>query len=192
MPKDEGWRDDWELAFPSPYLGSQHLKGKDITLTISRIERPELTMFNTRTKRTEEKKRLVLYFHELAHGGPDDPTCLLCNKTNARTIGALYGRSCDEWIGKRITVYPEKWRVDKETNEITWALRIRPERPSDRAPSHADEVKAILAELQRELLPAELNALARRIKALPTDLPDRPLLEKSWRRLNNAMKGADR
>ena len=61
---------------------------RDLTLTISDVE----------VKHFDDGTKLVISFRE------GDQT-LICNKTNANTIGDLYGEDTDDWIGQRITLY---------------------------------------------------------------------------------------
>lgn len=129
MAADDAWQENWELAFPSEYIGACHLQGKDVTLTISRAIRPELEMVKTsasgKVKRSKEK-RLVLLFSELERRPDGEPRSLLLNKTNARTIAALHGKAPKAWAGKRITLFAEEvdaWGQRKE------AVRIRPRVP---------------------------------------------------------------
>jgi len=203
------WRDNWELAFPSEYLGAQHLHDRDQVLTISKVDRPELDMLDPGTNQRVRKRKLVLHFAELARGGPDDPKMMILNKTNARTIAALYGKAVDAWVGKRITVYPTETQVGREMKAC---VRIRPKStaelrrevvkgpdspPPDSATTPPDdlvaEVKGIVEGMAHALeQPDLMPALRERIMALPKDLPDRPLLEKSYKRLRAQLAAPQR
>lgn len=207
MSKEEPWRDNWELAFPSEYLGSQHLHNRDVIVTISAINRPELEMFNTKTNRSEKKRKVVINLAELdaaRERDPESPRAWLCNKTNARTIAGLYGRNMDEWIGKRITLYPMKFRVDKDTGEITWAVRVRPvvpsqarakgsgspapsreDSPPESAAGQAESVKVIFSEMQKSPTAGRIAGVRKMIDNLPAGA-DRDMAEKSFARFQRS------
>ncbi len=93
------------------------LDGKDRTVTIDRVVGGELT--STGGKKT---KKPLCYFKESKSGKP-----LALNATNGRTIAGLYGNNTDEWLGKRITLYPTTTQMGGETVE---AIRVRPQIPS--------------------------------------------------------------
>lgn len=95
----------WRLAFEHNYIGVADLKGKDVTLTISKIVRPELEM--VKKGKREKQRKLVFHFRELESRPEGTPRMLVCNRTNAETIADLYGDVMDEWVGKRITLFPD-------------------------------------------------------------------------------------
>ena len=96
--------------FPGRFVKAALLKGKDATVTISKVE-PEKLL--TESGGVEEK--WVLGFSET-----DRP--LILNRTNAECIGAMFGRRSAGWIGKRITIYPTRVRKGPETVD---AIRVR-------------------------------------------------------------------
>jgi hypothetical protein len=145
MAAPDAWRDDWQLAFPHRYIGAPDLRGRDVTLTISRVDLEELEMF--RAGKKERKKKLVLYFAELASRDAEtEPTMLLCNKTNAGTIAGLYGKRVDDWTGERITLYPAEIEAFGKVQE---AVRIRPKAPPQRtrarSPEESERAKQVQA-----------------------------------------------
>jgi hypothetical protein len=72
-------------AFPSRYLRPDDLRGRTPVVTIDRVSR----------ERIGEDQRFIVWFADVAKG-------LVCNKTNATTIGRLHGDETDQWPGKRI------------------------------------------------------------------------------------------
>jgi len=80
---------DLNEIFTSNSLKAQDLKGREVTVTVSGYEAVDF----------DDGKKLVLSFQE------SDRT-LVCNKTNGSTIGGLYGTNLDNWIGKKITLFP--------------------------------------------------------------------------------------
>lgn len=106
-----------ELMFPSKYLCAADLieAGRDVPVTITRVFKDEL---QTRDGKREEKWLLEF------DGAKKK---LVLNKTNAGTIAALHGLESDAWIGRRITLYPEKVL---SFGKLTDAIRIRPTAPA--------------------------------------------------------------
>lgn len=91
-----------------------HLSGKDAVLTIKRVEAGHVTG----AKGKKDKKPIV-------HFEKTDKKLGL-NKTNGKTIAAMYGSETNEWIGKRITVYATTTEFGSETVEC---IRVRPKIP---------------------------------------------------------------
>lgn len=106
--------DDIRAMYDSRWIGAFHLSGKDVTLTISRIEMAEL-----RSTGNKVEKKPAVYFKETDKGLP-------LNKTNMKLLGGMYGFNHREWSGKRITVYPTKVQFGGSTVD---AVRIRPTIP---------------------------------------------------------------
>lgn len=75
-------------AFPSKYLKASELQGQQVPVTMGRVEFEQL---NGETK-------LILYFDGKQKG-------IVLNKTNAMTIGGLYGAETDGWFGKPIILF---------------------------------------------------------------------------------------
>lgn len=98
------------------------LNGKDVTVTISRVEAGTLTGQGGR-----KAKKPVVYFEGKEKG-------LALNATNAKTIAALYGNYTEKWVGRQITLYPATTQMNGETVEC---IRVRPSAP--KAPSAKQE-----------------------------------------------------
>lgn len=83
---------DYRSMFDRDYIGAWDLKGRDVTVTIVKVEARKLrNQKNTATK--------PIIFFERAEKG------FACNKTNGKTIAELYGADTDQWLGKSITLY---------------------------------------------------------------------------------------
>lgn len=106
---------DFRSFFDQPYVGAWDLNGKDVTVTISKVAGGEVMGDGGRKSR-----KLILYFE-----GKDKP--MVCNKTNGKTIAALYGNDASDWIGKSITLYPTTTTMGSETKDC---IRVRPRVPS--------------------------------------------------------------
>lgn len=87
--------DHFELLFPSEYIKHVELQGKDVTLTIKKVWLDNLQMRGGR-----KKKKGVLAFEETEKK-------LVLGRENAEIIVGLYGKYTSDWVGKRITIYPD-------------------------------------------------------------------------------------
>ncbi|HUC34545.1 MAG TPA: hypothetical protein VMR48_02485 [Gaiellaceae bacterium] len=121
-PEPVGWEGDWRLAFPERYLKHQHLRGRDVTLTISRVQLPVLDMVLPGTRPKRERK-LIISFKEL-EGRSDVPNIWIAGKRSCRMIEALYGRRPPDWVGKRITLYADPDVTDSKGVKVG-GIRVR-------------------------------------------------------------------
>lgn len=108
--------DHVDLMFPNRYLKSGDLKGKDVPLTISKVEMEELT----RTDGNEELKPVV-HFAEMENRSGDDKKVLVLGKTTSRQIASLHGKRTADWRGKKITLYPT---MVKAWGKMVEAIRV--------------------------------------------------------------------
>ncbi len=114
--------------FDNQYLAADDLRGKPWTLTIQSVTKAKLPSGKTGKSET----RGIVRFDELeAKATKDKPAmALVLNRTNAKTIKALYGKDTSEWIGKRITIYPTTCSSFGKTVDC---IRIEAEVPSGAA-----------------------------------------------------------
>lgn len=108
---------DYRSMFDRDYIAAFDLLGKDRTVTISKVVAGTL-----RNKSTSSKKP-VIYFKGAEKG-------FAINKTNGKTIAAMYGNDTGKWIGKRITLFPTTTTFGSETMEC---IRVRPQIPKGEA-----------------------------------------------------------
>ncbi len=94
-----------DQVFPSNYLKADDLKGRDVTLTISKWGMEKLG----------EDQRLVCHFQGKEKG-------LVTNRTNADRIAYYHGDDTDGWIGKQIILGTELVSFQGKT---TPALRVK-------------------------------------------------------------------
>lgn len=125
------WKGDYRLAFPHDYISAADLKGKDVPLTISKVELSEVRVIsgkdNGNGKKEETKqKKLCLHFHELRGRKKGEPRMLLLNKTNATTIGQLYGKEAGNWVDRGVILYPTTCLAFGKREDC---IRIREEAP---------------------------------------------------------------
>jgi hypothetical protein len=108
-------RTHWkELADPR-YIGAYALpNGDDLTVTITRVQREEVTVDGGR-----KEEHTVVYLQ--------DQKPLILNATNGKTIARLYGPYIEEWVNKRITLFGSTARLG---NDLVECLRIRPSVPA--------------------------------------------------------------
>jgi hypothetical protein len=99
--------------FPSKYLKSSDLQGSVANVKIDRVT----------VEQIGDDRKLVMYFVGKSKG-------MVLNKTNARTIGDVYGEDTDEWIEKPIEVFSMK--VDFQGRMVD-GLRIRVPAPRKQA-----------------------------------------------------------
>lgn len=99
---------------PSPHLEALDLGekiGAEMVVTIKGVDRKEVG--------AEKVTKGVVYFQEVSRG-------LVLNKTNSRTIAALYGLDTDNWIGKSITIYRSETSMQGKTVPC---IRVRDKQP---------------------------------------------------------------
>lgn len=103
---------DVALLHPSRFLKSQEFQGKDVTYTIKSIVLEELEDENA-----QKKVKGLMTFEET-------PKALVINRTNSDCIKGMFGRETNNWIGKRVTLFPEPF-FNRMTKEHTTAIRVR-------------------------------------------------------------------
>lgn len=97
--------------FPSAYLKASDLEGREVRLTMGRVDREEIGT----------DKKLVLYFKEREKG-------LVLNKTNAYTIEAAHGDDTDDWFGNPLILF--SIRTEYQGKPVD-GLRCRVPTPKD-------------------------------------------------------------
>jgi len=109
---------DFRSMFSSEYIGSWDIDERgEVTVTIESVKAGDLTGQNGR-----KDKKPIIYFEGAVKG-------FVANKTNCKTIAALYGSTkTEDWIGKRITLITVPTTV-VGTGEATRGIRVKPEVP---------------------------------------------------------------
>lgn len=96
-------------AFPSKYLKANDLQGRDVVVTMDRVE------FEPVGNKREMKA--VLYFQGKDKG-------LVLNKTNANKITEITGSALtEEWRGHRIRIYPTETSFQ---GDMVDCIRVKP------------------------------------------------------------------
>lgn len=108
---------DYRSMFDRNYVAHFDLpNGQDLDLTIQKVSGGELTAIGGR-----KQKKPICYFVE-------DVKPLALNKTNGKTIAALYGNTVEAWAGKRITLFQSVTRDPSGGDDVP-CIRIRPKAP---------------------------------------------------------------
>lgn len=125
----EARRTDFRSMYDREYIGSFDLPlgAGDLTLTIDKCTGGELTAIGGR-----KSKKPIVHFKETG------VKPLICNKTNGKTIAALYGNFVEAWKGKRITLYRATTR-NPDGGEDVECIRVRPKAPT--GPAKFDELE---------------------------------------------------
>jgi hypothetical protein len=85
---------DARLLFPSKYLKAVEFKGRDATLTVTSVSLEKLAAEDGSVK----EKGIVTF--------KETKKALVLNRTNAQCLIALWGYETDQWVGKRVTLFP--------------------------------------------------------------------------------------
>ena len=105
---------DYRSLYDREYIGAWDLP-HDVTVTIERVEARKLQ------NKTKTNTKPVIFFAGREKG-------FACNKTNGKTIAAMYGNDVEKWVGKRVTLYATTTTFGSDTVEC---IRVRPMVPKD-------------------------------------------------------------
>jgi|SRR6516165_2158629 hypothetical protein len=98
--------------FPSNYLKCADLAGKERVVTIAFVKED---VFENEGKK---QKKPVIYFKD-AGVKP-----MVCNKTNFLTIENSCGKDTDDWVDKKIVLYPEMVSFRGKVSEAVRVKRV--------------------------------------------------------------------
>jgi hypothetical protein len=92
---------DFDELYPARFLKAGELKGNKVTLTIADVDTDEL-------QDDDGKKKIkgFLTFEKT-------PKQVVLNKTNGLCLKAMFGRKVQEWVGKRVIFFPDKWNGEE-------------------------------------------------------------------------------
>lgn len=108
--------------FPSQFLKASDLKGREVRLTMDRVEREKIG----------QDMKLVLYFKGSDRG-------LALNKTNAFTISDAYGEDTDDWRDQPVILFSIKTEYQ---GKVVDGLRCRVPTARDNKPPKADPISS--------------------------------------------------
>lgn len=104
---------DYRSMYDREYIGHWDLGTKDVPLTIASVKGGELTAIGGR-----KSKKPILHFEGKEKG-------FVCNKTNAKTIAAMYGVHTEDWVGKKIILFVSTTRNPDGGGDVE-CIRVRP------------------------------------------------------------------
>ncbi len=104
---------DYRLFFESSSMSAHHLQGVSHIVTISKWIKGKVG------HGAKAQKKPVIYFKERE-------LPLVVNKTIGAVIATLYGKDIDQWIGKRLEIYPTTTQFGPD---IVDCIRVKPHIP---------------------------------------------------------------
>lgn len=116
---------DYRTMFDLEFIAGFELGQREATFTIESVSGQKI-----KGAEGKENKRPVVVFTEKRRDG--QPIKLVVNKTNGRTIADLYGNDTKNWVGRRVTLFAMQVKAFGKTD---LAVRVRPTRPADNAPT---------------------------------------------------------
>lgn len=119
--------DDIRSMYDKPLIGAWDLDGRDVTLTIRKVEAKKL-----KSAKGEETKPIV-YFERTNKG-------FVLNVTNREIVAGLYGYKTSAWIGKQITIYPTQTSVG---GKVVDTIRVRPTVPKGKQSESIDDTHPV-------------------------------------------------
>ena len=100
----------WRSLVDSKYLSHFELQGRDVTVTIKSVRLSEV--IGTGGK---ESTKALFMFEGKQKGAVMGVSCM-------KSIASMYGDDYDNWVGKRITLYPTTTEASGET---VGTIRVR-------------------------------------------------------------------
>lgn len=130
------------------FLFAFDLDGRDVTVTIEKCVGGEIV-----GEQGRKNKIPVLYF-------VGKKKRLGLNKTNGKTIAAMYGVETNNWAGKSITIFPTTTQFGGETKECIRIRPIVPAAPQQRGKGKQSEAPVETADEgeANEVLPGDAEA----------------------------------
>ncbi len=125
-------------AFPSKYIKTEDLEGRDWTLTIERVIKEVI-----KGDDGAEKEKAVLYFRGSHRGW-------VLNGINWDSIAGLHGDDSEDWTGKKVIVHPDKTSFG---NKVVPCIRVRTGKPIPKHQKQAMEMTENPAEDMDEDIP---------------------------------------
>lgn len=107
---------DWRTMFDNEYLGAWDLDGREVTVKISKVEQGTLT-----TEGNKKARKPVVHLDGKVKK-------LVLNKTNCKTLQAMFGVKTEAWVGQSITLFGVKTQVGREKKD---GIRIKNQNRED-------------------------------------------------------------
>jgi hypothetical protein len=90
---------DWDELYPGRFIKASDLKGKPVTLKIAEVNLEELI-----GDKGAQTKGVIAF--------EKTEKMLALNKTNGICLKEMFGKKVQEWVGKRVTIFPTQWNGD--------------------------------------------------------------------------------
>lgn len=107
---------DVRAMFDDIHVKAWDLEGKDRIVTIEKVTAGEL-----KDKSGKSSKKPIVHLAGKSKG-------LVLNKTNMKTVAAMYGYDTRAWAGQKIIIYPTTTSMGGETVDC---IRVRPRVPGN-------------------------------------------------------------
>jgi hypothetical protein len=88
---------NFDQLYPGRFIKAGELNGKKVTVTIRDVDLEEL-----QGEDGKAKAKAIVYFRETEKA-------LVACKTNGICLKAMFGPTLADWIGKRVTIFPDTW-----------------------------------------------------------------------------------
>lgn len=88
---------NYDQLYPGRFIKAGELLGKKVTLTIRDVDLEGLVGDDGK-----EKAKAVVFFKETAKA-------MVCCKTNGVCLKEMFGPQLADWIGKKVTIFPDTW-----------------------------------------------------------------------------------
>ena len=88
---------NFDQLYPGRFIKAGELNGKKVTLTIRDTDLEEL-----QGEDGKPKAKAIVYFRETEKA-------LVACKTNGLCLKAMFGPVLADWVGKRVTIFPDIW-----------------------------------------------------------------------------------
>jgi hypothetical protein len=88
---------DFDQLYPGRFIKAGELLGRKVTMTISDVDLEDL-----QGEDGKPKAKAILSFKETEK-------MLVTCKTNGICLKEMFGKELAQWVGKRVTVFPDTW-----------------------------------------------------------------------------------
>ena len=88
---------NYDQLYPGRFIKAGELLGKKVTLTIRDVDLEDLQGEDGKTK-----AKAIVFFRE-------SEKALVACKTNGICLKEMFGPKLADWIGKRVTIFPDTW-----------------------------------------------------------------------------------
>lgn len=87
---------DWDELYPGRFLKAVEFKGKKVTLTMASVVLEELV-----GDKGPQIKGVIAF--------KETEKQWALNKTNGICLKEMFGKKVQEWVGRRVTLFPDQW-----------------------------------------------------------------------------------